>query len=105
MTNTEINAVCLREYAPQGNEWVALAKKVYATRQKIKQLTDYERILRDDLIALSQMRNSRGGSFVLQKVERSGSIDYARVPELHNVDLEPYRRGSVTSWLLKKQGK
>ena len=37
----------------------------------------------------------------LTKQTRAGSIDYASIPELKNVDLESYRKKPTTFWSMK----
>jgi hypothetical protein len=32
---------------------------------------------------------------------RSGSVDYAKIPELKNIDLEKYRKKGSTVWTMR----
>jgi putative phage-type endonuclease len=53
---------------------------------------------RDGLVGLATRDRETGAGIVLQKVERKGVIEYAKVPELAGVNLEAYRKAASTSW-------
>lgn len=43
-----------------------------------------------------------GGGLRVQKIVRKGAVDYAKVPELRDVDLEPYRKSASISWRVEE---
>lgn len=43
----------------------------------------------------------KGFGASVTQVTRQGSVDYAKVPELKGVDLEPYRKKPSTYWMVK----
>lgn len=51
-----------------------------------------------ELVAMSKERNAIIHGRKLTKVERKGSIDYKKVPELKGVNLEPYRKAPSEFW-------
>lgn len=53
-----------------------------------------------ELIALSKERNAVIHGRKLTKVERKGSVQYAKIPELKGLDLDPYRGKSSEYWKL-----
>jgi putative phage-type endonuclease len=64
-------------------------------------LTNYERQeeqLRKKLIFLAGESNAKGAGISLCQVNRKGNIDYAKIPELKNIDLEKYRKETSSSW-------
>lgn len=53
-----------------------------------------------ELVTLSKERNAVIHGRKLTKVERKGSVQYAKIPELKGLDLEPYRNASSEFWRL-----
>ncbi len=96
---------CLKNFiAPKLTEKDYVCKDDSAWRakveeyMKIKALIDREKELREDLIRMSEGKNCRGAGVKTQKVIRKGNIDYSKIPELSNVDLEKYRGNPVEFW-------
>jgi putative phage-type endonuclease len=54
----------------------------------------------DTLVLLAKERDAEICGKKLTKVERKGSIDYKRIPELAGVNLEQYRKASSSYWRL-----
>lgn len=67
---------------------------------EIKKLLEREKELRKELIAMSQDRDFTGSGIKVQKIVRKGSVDYSRIPELANIDLEQYRGESIECWMI-----
>lgn len=65
---------------------------------KKKHIEKEEEDLRNQLIFLSGGYNVRGSGISLCKINRKGSVDYSKIPELKNVDLDKYRKASTESW-------
>lgn len=57
-----------------------------------------EASMRKELIEVSQSRNSKGCGVKVQKIMRSGLIDYSKIQELEGVDLDSYRKPASESW-------
>jgi hypothetical protein len=66
--------------------------------ESIKELQKQEEELRKELIFLSGESNSKGAGISLCQVVRKGSVDYSKIPELKEVDLDKYRKDSISSW-------
>lgn len=76
-------------------QWRNAASRYRAARLKLDRATQEEQYARAELEKLATARRTYGcGTEVLRSFRR-GSVDYSRVPELRNVDLEPYRRKPV----------
>lgn len=69
-------------------EWINLSSRLKELQPLVK---EYEQC-KKDLIALSEGINSEGHGVRVSSYSRSGSIDYAKIPELKDVDLEAYRK-------------
>jgi len=83
--------------------WESVAREAYKAQKMRKEYEDLEKRLLDDLKALSNNENSEFGQFRFQKIERKGSINYAAIPLLKEIDLEPYRRQEpIVAWKLFK---
>jgi putative phage-type endonuclease len=82
----------------EDNEWKELSGRYYQLKEEIKFLLEEEENCRKELIALSGGSNSRGNGITLCQVERKGNIDYSKIPELKNVDVEQYRKEPINSW-------
>ena len=53
-----------------------------------------------ELVQISKERNALFHGRKLTKVERKGNVQYAKIPELKGLDLEPYRGNPVEFWKL-----
>jgi len=83
--------------------WQECARKWKSVSEDIKCLEKYQEELREQLVFLSGERNSRGAGISLCQVTRRGNIDYSKVPELKDVDLDKYRKESTSSWRICTQ--
>ena len=75
--------------------WRSAASRYRVARLKLNRASVEEQYAREELQKLATARRTYGcGTEVLRSLRR-GSIDYSRIPELRNVDLEPYRKKPV----------
>ncbi len=79
-------------------EWNLTVDEYLSVKKQLKELEDKEKSYRNMLIDLSGNQNCMGGGIKLLKVFRKGTVDYAKIPELKNVDLDIYRKPMVESW-------
>ena len=82
--------------------WSHKAKQLYTTSNKIKELKHKKENILNELIQLSNNKNTAVGSFEFKKITSLGDIKYKDIPELKNIDLEKYRLNSVEYWKLFK---
>lgn len=54
------------------------------------------------MIDMSEDRNSIGAGIKLEKIYRIGNIEYAMIPSLQEMDLEPYRKPGSFYWSIKE---
>lgn len=74
-------------------EWDSLSQAIDDASSRKKEVLS-------ELVALSKERNAIIHGRKLTRVERKGNVQYAKVPELKGVDLEPYRGKPSTFWKL-----
>jgi len=66
----------------------------------IKYLKEVEKEASSKLRDLCGNESRRYNGYEYKMIERKGSVKYALIPELKNVDLEKYRSEMVTYWKL-----
>ncbi len=81
--------------------------KQYATEWKkvtlqLKSLEKREEGLRKKLVHLSGGSNSRGEGISLYQSQRKGTVDYSKIPELQNIDLDLYRNDTINTWRIRE---
>lgn len=57
-----------------------------------------EKNFREKIKILCDNKNTMGYGIKLTKVIRKGSVDYDLIPELQNINLDQYRKPSITTW-------
>lgn len=81
-----------------GPEWESAASQWKAVSEKLKDLKRLEKEARDELIKLANGRSVRGSNVKLTRIMRKGTVDYSKIPQLKDVDLEPYRKEPINMW-------
>lgn len=84
------------------DEWQRVALELEDAQKLSKELEMRITLLRDQLISLSENKNTCGKDFYFQKIERPGTIDYKSIPELKNVNTELYRKKGSSYWKLER---
>lgn len=78
--------------------WLAAVARYRAARVAADAATDALETARASLVDITTSSCETGGGLRVQRVERRGNIDYAKVPQLAGVDLDPYRKAGSVSW-------
>ena len=78
--------------------WQIASSQWLQVSSKMKELEEQEKELRATLISMSNGENTQGNGVRVCKFIRKGSVDYAKIPELKEVNLEPYRKNPVECW-------
>lgn len=78
--------------------WYQAACEWRMASVRLKEAEELEAEIRKKLIFLSQNRNSVGCGVRLTKSHRKGSVDYSKIPEIQDLDLEKYRKPSIESF-------
>jgi putative phage-type endonuclease len=78
--------------------WALCASRWIQVSKSLKNLQQEEEDLRKQLIFLSEGNNTKGNGVYLSQIQRKGVIDYNKIPELKDVDLDKYRKEGVCTW-------
>lgn len=79
-------------------DWQEISEQYKKVNGLIKELEEEEEFLRSQFILFSEGRNAKGCGIRLTKCLTKGNIDYTKIPELKNINLEQYRKPSYTKW-------
>jgi putative phage-type endonuclease len=95
LSNFEAPELMDRDYEHHTDaRWYKLAERL----KEIKALQAEEELIKKQLIELANGRNAMGAGIKIAKCMRKGAVEYSKVPELKDVDLEPYRKKSIEYW-------
>jgi len=87
------------EYIEREDEvWEELATRWRLVTTSLKELTLEEEEIRKKLVSLSGECNVKGCGISMCQISRKGTVDYSKIPEIQNLDLEQYRKPASTSW-------
>ncbi|MCE5319423.1 MAG: YqaJ viral recombinase family protein [Parachlamydia sp.] len=78
-------------------EFLTYARSFELLKEQISELQTKEQALKDKLIEIAAGQNCRAGNVRVSKRFRKGSVEYAKIPQLAEIDLEQYR-GKPTSY-------
>ncbi len=78
--------------------WEQCATRWKTIKETMTLLEKEEEEIRKQLIFLSGEANTKGAGISLCQVKRKGTVDYSKIPELKNIDLEKYRKPEISSW-------
>lgn len=83
----------------RSGRWSEIALQLNNVKNQLKALSLIEDKLKKELQGLSEGKPSfDDNGFMYKPYITKGKIDYTRIPQLHNVDLEPYRGDSYIKW-------
>ena len=83
-------------------EWLRVATEWRTCTALIKELTDLEAMLREEIIALAGEKNCLGAGIEVKKISRKGTIDYDAVAKDMCINLERYRKKPTLSYRISK---
>lgn len=84
-------------------EMIELAREYQTLDQQIKGLSERQDAIKDQFKLQTKGRPTKCGGLIMQAVTRKGNVDYAKIPELKNVDLEKYRKSAIQSFRINIQ--
>lgn len=82
-------------------EWAQAVARFISAKETKKAAEEQEKAARDALIELAGGRPSKGCGVHVLEIERAGSVDYKKIPELAGVDLDRYRKKPTRYWSVK----
>lgn len=83
-------------------DWELLAQEWIEVNDQVRLWKKKEEDCRQRIIDMCNQRNAEGANLRVTKVVTQGRVDYESIPELLNVDKEPYRKTSTISFRLTK---
>lgn len=83
-------------------EWNVAANEYRTIGDQIKQLTEYQNNIKNNLIDMCGDHNCIGGGVRVIKTKRKGIVDYGSIPELETVNLEQYRKKGSEYWTIRE---
>lgn len=91
--------LCERDYVNKTNDrWIQKAEQLLKIREQQKSLEVQEKEIQEDLILMAGNQNAMGGGIKLSKCLRKGAVQYGKIPELKQIDLEKYRKEPIEYW-------
>lgn len=76
--------------------WYEAAKRYIQAKKDLDKAQAELDEAKQSLLDMSEGPKEFGSGVCVTRTERKGAVDYAKVPELKGVDLEPYRKKSTT---------
>jgi len=73
-----------------------IARETYLLKMQIAELTEKHNQLLTRLKIVANGETTTFGSYRLSFIIRQGSVDYSKIPQLANIDLNIYRKDDVT---------
>ncbi len=79
-------------------QWKMYAEQYRNVSEQIKNLEEIKDSYRKELLKLCGDQSCSGQGLKVMKSTMRGRVDYDVIPELQGIDLDKYRKGSITSW-------
>lgn len=99
MQNFIAPEACERDFQIKNDDVTAfLAGKLLSLRDSIKKFEEEENALKQDLLKICGMKNTKGKGFKLTKTLRKGNVDYSSIEQLKGINLETYRKYPIETW-------
>jgi hypothetical protein len=91
--------IIFKGMAKREGRWSEIAEKLNEIKQQAKAIALIESELIEELKELSEGKASYDeNGFTYKPYDVKGQVGYTRIPQLHNVDLEPFRKASYIAW-------
>lgn len=80
--------------------FTAQARELLDIKEKLKFLKKKEKELSVALQEVCEFKTTSHNGYTFKTIERIGIIKYSDIPELKDLDLEPYRGTPIVTWKL-----
>ena len=88
-----------KDYVPNTTETLRRLADQWKNLQVVRKQVDFdEKLLKSEMIKVADGKNIEGFGVRIKHVKRMGTIDFLKIPELADVDLEHYRRSGSMYW-------
>jgi len=85
----------ITNYTP---EWLEAAREWKMAKLLLEDVEKSEESARKKLISLCDNSNMQGAGIRLSKCARKGNIEYSKIPELKDINLDIYRKDPSSYW-------
>lgn len=82
-------------------EWLSLADEFKRISAEKKRIESELAALKEVILDCSKQMPSKGAGLTVFPAQRKGVIQYSKIPELENIDLDQYRGKGSTSWVIR----
>lgn len=82
-------------------EWLSIAEQYCQIENQKKTLEIKLATLKEELETKAKHNKVVGGGLKFQFIERKGAVQYQKIPQLKNIDLDQYRGAPSTYWQAK----
>jgi putative phage-type endonuclease len=93
---------CKDDTLPLDKSKITLIRKYLRNEKRLKVLKEISEKLKDEILKDAKKLSYRKGKLKITYSEKKGNINYEIVPQLKDVDLEPYRKSPSGSWAIKE---
>ncbi len=99
MVNLESPALQDQDYQfREDDSWKECVEMLKNIQMQKKLLESQESMLKEKIITMCNNRNTIGYGCKAMKIIRKGIVEYSKIPELSNVDLDKYRKSKTSYW-------
>jgi len=92
----------LRDYVERDDhEWYMQSERLLEIEELLNELEREKETIKKYLIKISDGISTRGCGVTLTRSFRKGNVEYAKIPELKDIDLEQYRKPATEVWTLR----
>jgi len=93
-------ALSIKDYRDMNDNlsWKEYTDIYLETDAQIKALEDKKEYVRKKIIELCDGQSCQGSGLKVMSVIMKGRVDYEKIPEISNLDLNKYRKASTQSW-------
>jgi len=83
-------------------EWFEVASSWVSCQENLNNWKEKEERLRNQLISMTEDKNCFGAGVKISRCVRKGTVDYNRIPELKDIDVNQYRKPDSQFWRISK---
>lgn len=99
MINLNPPSLTERDYSKRNDtEWNVLTNEWKMIHDEASRLDSREKDIRKRLIELADNKNTIGNGIKVSKLIRKGNVDYEKIIELHDIDVDKYRKPVLSTW-------
>jgi len=87
--------------APE-NGWEFIAQEIDILKKKRDEIELEIGLKQKVLLSLGEFKNTIGKEYYMEQIFRKGTIDYSAIPDIKQIDFEPYRKPDTSYWKIQR---